>query len=111
MPLRFHCIATQFPLDGRLRKDVRVIAFLQHIIGDMLNNDGCLFIVDQGRCLDDKFLRIELELLKNGFFNTGQDCDNRFSCQAGFFNQFAHQIVFHAAAHADLFAAVVSRRL
>jgi len=80
MPLRFHCIGTQFPLDGRFRKDVRVVALLQHIIGDMLNNRGCLFVVDQGRCLYNEFFRIELELLKNGFFDSGQDCNNCLSC-------------------------------
>ena len=80
MPLRFHRIRSELAFDGRFGKDVRVVMFIQHIVCDMLNDGGCLFVIDQGGCFDNELFRIEFELLKNGFLNTGQDCNNCFSC-------------------------------
>ena len=71
MPLRFHCICTELALDGRFGKDVRVVMLIQHVVGNVLNNCSCLFIIDQSCCFDDKFFRIELELLKDSLLDTG----------------------------------------
>ena len=111
MPLRFHRICAELALDGRFGKNVRVVMFIQHIVGDVLDNCSCLFIIDQGGCFDNELFRIELELLKNGFLNAGQNCNDCLSRQTGLSDQLADQIILHAAAHADLLAAVISRRL
>ena len=75
----------------------------------MLNNCSCLFVINQCGCFDDKFFRIELELLENSFLNASQDCNDCFSRQAGLPDQLADQIILHAAVGADLLAAVISR--
>lgn len=111
MSLRLHRVRSELALDGRFGKDVRVIMLIQYIVGDVLNDCGCLFVIDQGGCFDNKLFRIEFELLKNGFFNTGQNCNNCFSCQTSLSDQLANQIILHAAARANLPAAVISRGL
>ena len=46
MPLRFHRVRSKLTLDGRFGKDVRIVMFIQHIVGDVLDNCSCLFIID-----------------------------------------------------------------
>ena len=82
---------------------------IQHVVGNMLNNCSSFFIIDQGGCFDNELFRIELELLKNGFLNACQNCNDCLSRQACLSDQLADQIILHAAAHADLLAAVISR--
>lgn len=78
MTLCFHYVYSKLTLDRRLRKDIRIIPFIQHTVSNMLNNRGCLFVVDQSTCLENKLLRIELKLFKNRFLNTRQNCNNCF---------------------------------
>ena len=81
---------------------------VQHIVGDMLNNSGCLFIIDQSGCFNDKFFRIELELLKDSLLNTGQNRNNCFARQACFANEFANQVILYAAVGANLLPTIIS---
>ena len=46
MSLRFHGVCAELSFDGWLCKYVRIIPFIQHIVGNMLDNCRCLFIVD-----------------------------------------------------------------
>lgn len=52
MPLRFHRIRSELAFDGRFGKNVRVVMFIQHIVGDVLNDCSCFFVIDQGGCFD-----------------------------------------------------------
>ena len=63
----------------------------------MLDDGRCLFIVDELCRLEDEFLRVVLELVKDSFLNPCQDLHDRVARQAGFFHQFADQVIFHGA--------------
>ena len=89
MPLRFHGVGSELALDCRLCENIRIVVFVQHVVGDMLNNSGCLFIVNQRGGFDDKLFRIEPELLKYNLLNTGQNRNNCLSGQTGFANELA----------------------
>ena len=108
MPLRFHRICAELAPNGWLGENVRIILLVQHIVSDMLNDGSCFFIIDQRRSLDDKLFRVELKLLENRLFNSGQNCNDRFSRQAGFNDQLANQVILYAAVGSDLLAAVIS---
>ena len=84
---------------------------IQHVVGNVLNNCSCLFIIDQSCRFDDKLFRIELELLKNGFLNACQNCNNCFACQTGLSDQLTNQIILYAAVGANLLPTIISRRL
>ena len=57
----------QLAFDGRLGEDVCVIAFIQHIVSNMLDNGRCLLIVDQVGCFDDKLFGLSLNCSKTAF--------------------------------------------
>ena len=109
MSLCLHRVRSELALDGRFGKDIRIVMLVQHIVGDVLNDCSCLFVIDQSGCFDNELFWIEFELLKNGFLNAGQNCNDCFSCQTGLSDQLANQIILHTAVGTDLLAAVISR--
>ena len=108
MPLRFHRVRSELAFDGWFGKDVCVVMLIQNIVGNMLNNCSCLFIIDQSCCFDDKFFRIELKLLEDSLLDTGQNRNNCLARQACFANEFANQVILYAAVGANLLPTIIS---
>ena len=107
----FSGVDIQLTFDGRLGEDVGGVPLIQYIIGDMLDNCSCLFVVNQGGSTNDKLFGIVFELIKSDLFNASQNSNYGFSGQTCFFHELSDKIIFHTAAGMDSFAAVIGCRL
>ena len=96
MPLYFHDVRTEFSFQGRLSENVCIVMFIQNIVGDMLDDGRCLFVIDEGSCFQDELFRVILELIEHRFFNADQNLYNRLAGQLGFSHQLANQVILDA---------------
>ena len=64
MPLYFHDVRTELSLQSRLSENVRIVMFIQNIVGDMLDDGRCLFVIDECSCFQDELFRVILELIE-----------------------------------------------
>lgn len=100
-------IDTQLALNGRSSKYIGIISFVQCVVGNMLNDGSCFFVVDKGASLDNEFFRIVLELVEDKLFDTRQNLDDGFSGQTRGIHQFADKIILHTAIRNDLITSTI----
>jgi hypothetical protein len=48
---------------------------IEDVVGDVLNDGRCLFVVDQRTCPDDELLRVVLKLVEDVLLNSCKDSD------------------------------------
>ena len=97
VPVRLEAFAEIFLL--LLGEDVDRMRIVDRVVGEMLDDDRGLLLVDERAGLSDEIFGVRLELAEPSDVDSLQNGRNRLAGQLRVLGQFADQVVLHGGVH------------